>query len=698
MAKYTKNYNLEKQQNNEYISIDGLNNNFDKIDKVLGNTGKFESAGGTATAIILSDVILEDGAGKTFKVISGNGGASTTINGKKLYKPGTTAAPTLIAGKAVTIWYDEAGDCFFIKASAEGNATADHVLAGKTFSNDNDTGLIGNIPILTGIRTPSGIAKWADGALAVYPEKGYQKGGAGDGEIKVTTDKLQSAEPALISSNIKSGVSIYGVAGSMATPGFYNFPLSIQESQPTAVKNGHIWVKSSATFSKIQIVDAFTAGVADGTLMFVVGDTTLRKESISHSIKTTDNKSVIVSTSEIDDSSADWLVSNISGDISTSVMLRRPMVYSKLGGLLDVETAHMWDGNSWKLISQKGSYLAIAKGGSGPGYGLSICNVSSDTYVRNVTTLAQGSTYSSNTTYSSDGRYLAHYNIVFQRIGDVYSSFWDVPSSVNLGGLTYNSVSITTISGDGNTVASLYRNNGNNDYVIIIFKNNGNTFVQLTYFSIGYTNSIFSISMNYAGTMIVYSAAASGSSQGSIYAYYKNTDGSYSHNGSVKYGVGYPFIVKFNKNYSRIVSLTGLPSRYNLSVYTFNESNRTVTLERETTHNADITSTIYPCGVAISNTGFILTTGYPNSPYYFLYNYIQGRPYSISGLLGKNSSHSAVFDFNSDGTRLAISVATGDVYIYAVSVNESTFTMNFTLIKSLGFPTNSDTYAIQYFP
>ncbi|MHB8065017.1 MAG: hypothetical protein ACYDG2_20760 [Ruminiclostridium sp.] len=39
MAEYTLNYNLEKQQSNEYISIEGLNNNFDSIDTQMKING-----------------------------------------------------------------------------------------------------------------------------------------------------------------------------------------------------------------------------------------------------------------------------------------------------------------------------------------------------------------------------------------------------------------------------------------------------------------------------------------------------------------------------------------------------------------------------------------------------------------------------------------------------------------------------------
>jgi len=47
MAEYTKNYNLEKQQDSDYISIEGLNNNFDVIDEELN---KLEEANVKAEA------------------------------------------------------------------------------------------------------------------------------------------------------------------------------------------------------------------------------------------------------------------------------------------------------------------------------------------------------------------------------------------------------------------------------------------------------------------------------------------------------------------------------------------------------------------------------------------------------------------------------------------------------------------------
>ncbi|KHF33399.1 hypothetical protein CM49_04347 [Paenibacillus sp. P1XP2] len=93
-----------------------------------------------------------------------------------------------------------------------GTATAADVLAGKTIPGEDGL-IIGTMPNLTGVRNATGTAKWPDGGLAVYPEKGYQKGGVGDGEIKVSTAQLQAAESALASANIKSGANIFGVPG-----------------------------------------------------------------------------------------------------------------------------------------------------------------------------------------------------------------------------------------------------------------------------------------------------------------------------------------------------------------------------------------------------------------------------------------------------------------------------------------------------
>jgi|GEM_PF-3166830 len=158
---------------------------------------KYKKAGGTATEITVTAPSLVDGYSKTFIVSENNNGTSTTINGKPLYKPNTTASPNLIAGKAVTVWYSSTNKCFFIKASAEGNAEVANVLAGKTFSNDNDTEIIGAMPN----RGSLSQTLTTQGGQYNLPS-GYYSGGY-----------VKAQFPNLVSENIKKGINIGGVVG-----------------------------------------------------------------------------------------------------------------------------------------------------------------------------------------------------------------------------------------------------------------------------------------------------------------------------------------------------------------------------------------------------------------------------------------------------------------------------------------------------
>mgnify|MGYP001099391153 CR=1 FL=1 len=128
MANYTSYFNLQKDAQSDYYNIDTVNANLDKIDKALGNTASFEKAGGTATAITLTGIEFIDGRSKTFVVSANNNGDTTTINGKPLYKPGTTQAPKLIAGKVVTVWYDASNDCFRAQTLYDADTVGGHIV------------------------------------------------------------------------------------------------------------------------------------------------------------------------------------------------------------------------------------------------------------------------------------------------------------------------------------------------------------------------------------------------------------------------------------------------------------------------------------------------------------------------------------------------------------------------------------------
>jgi hypothetical protein len=213
----TTNYVLKKPEGTDVVNVQDFNDNADIIDIELKklNTSLsdmvYQTAGGTATVLTLTiKGTLVNGYPITFIASANNGGAGTTINGKPLYKPGTTTAPTLIKDKAYTVWYNSASSCFFIKASADGNTIASHVLAGDGFSNDTDTGLIGTMPNrsnghTTGINKTAGVQS-GDGVNYGYilPSTGYYDG---------STSWARIAEPDLVAANIMSGKNVFGLTG-----------------------------------------------------------------------------------------------------------------------------------------------------------------------------------------------------------------------------------------------------------------------------------------------------------------------------------------------------------------------------------------------------------------------------------------------------------------------------------------------------
>lgn|GEM_PF-3106036 len=161
--------------------------------------------------------------------------------------------------------------------TSDATAGAGDVLAPKTAYGPNGK-ITGTIPVLTGIRTATGAAKWPDGSLAVYPEKGYQKGGAGDGEIKVTTAQLQAAEANLNSNYILNGHPIFGVPGGIANRSAENHHMPGQDmtvwagdrvfiAPPRGYYDGSSWVTAPATGIKPEnLRDGVSFGPITGTL------------------------------------------------------------------------------------------------------------------------------------------------------------------------------------------------------------------------------------------------------------------------------------------------------------------------------------------------------------------------------------------------------------------------------------------------
>ncbi|MDF2586632.1 MAG: putative phage tail fiber protein [Anaerocolumna sp.] len=213
----TLNFGLKKiELSDSPPDITVSNSNWDEVDKHLFHTAKFQKATGTATAITLSSVNLTDGFVVQFIASADNNGVSTTINGKSVYKEGTTVPPKLKTGKAVIAWYDATKTCFFVKASAGGGtAVAGDVLAGKTFSNDDDSEITGTIPVTTAdaykhypaenVTVTTDINNKLCALLSV-PKNTYLNG----------VEWVKHEEPDLSNVNIASGKIILGIQGSAA--------------------------------------------------------------------------------------------------------------------------------------------------------------------------------------------------------------------------------------------------------------------------------------------------------------------------------------------------------------------------------------------------------------------------------------------------------------------------------------------------
>lgn len=124
------------------------------------------------------------------------------------------AAGRLLAGKPYS--FRKVGTDFLAdSAGGNGSAQPAQVLAPQTFTNDNGE-FTGTMPHITSSSDPAlGAAQWSNGDLAVYPREGYRKGGAGAGELRVTTAQLQAADPELRSDRILENNNIFGVPGAI---------------------------------------------------------------------------------------------------------------------------------------------------------------------------------------------------------------------------------------------------------------------------------------------------------------------------------------------------------------------------------------------------------------------------------------------------------------------------------------------------
>jgi len=247
------------------VSTDDLNRIEGNLAHLVNYSGLYGVTTGSNTAYITTIpglIAMTEGVKVTLKLHSANGANATlNINGLGAYvlrKANGNAVPAANLKLNSIYTFVFSGSAFILQGEGGGGtARPEHVLAPQTFTNE-DGEQIGTIPTITSGQDPAlGVGQWPDGGLAVYPSRGYRKGGAGEGEIKVTPAQLQSAEPSLRGPYILSGHNIYGTEGSMPNRSAQNDHMPSNNSTvwagdriflqpPDGWYNGSSWVTAPA--------------------------------------------------------------------------------------------------------------------------------------------------------------------------------------------------------------------------------------------------------------------------------------------------------------------------------------------------------------------------------------------------------------------------------------------------------------------
>jgi hypothetical protein len=203
---------------------------FNRIEENIRILGEYNRAPGygTATGTNTKNITLSpapssyyEGLCFAFKNSVENTGAVTiNVNGmgaKSVKKPNGNdlVSGNLKAGSVYTVRYN--GTNFILQGSdSTGNATPEHVLAGKTFSNGEDTDLVGTMPSRTGHVTAQSFSQ-SGTTLRFRPQPGYYDGSTGN--------SVQRTDANFIPANIRLGVSLFGVTGSLKPAIGYNWTI-----------------------------------------------------------------------------------------------------------------------------------------------------------------------------------------------------------------------------------------------------------------------------------------------------------------------------------------------------------------------------------------------------------------------------------------------------------------------------------------
>jgi len=300
MAEYTNNYNLEKQQANEYISIEGINDNFDIIDAQMKSNEEAASkaqtdlnehmkdimkhtvyavASGTNTytAAINGITSLVEGMSIKIKFPNANTGASTlNINGlgaKEIRKSNGNALSSgnIKAGQICHLVYTGSVFQLLGEGGEYGTATPDKVLAGYTIGTESG--------VVEGTMPNNGPAA-ADTINLTNQNQEYTIAQGYHSGLR----KIKAAISGLAANVIKTGTTVGGIAGTFTSDA--NAAAGHILSGMTAYVNGNkitgsIPSKGAATYTPGTTNQTIAAGQYLSGAQTIKGDANLVAANIA---------------------------------------------------------------------------------------------------------------------------------------------------------------------------------------------------------------------------------------------------------------------------------------------------------------------------------------------------------------------------------------------------------------------------------
>ena len=139
----------------------------------------------------------------------------------------------------------------------------------------------------------------------------------------------------------------------------FNSPITFSTTMPTAIKRGHIWIKSSngGYVNSIAFVNNVSlATIANNSLVYEVFNTNNLRIVFNQNMSiTSENKTVNATFDAETIGNHPWLAGEVEG--LGSIYLPYPRVFIKKNNILYIETAYVWTGSAWHMLSESDTYL-----------------------------------------------------------------------------------------------------------------------------------------------------------------------------------------------------------------------------------------------------------------------------------------------------------------------------------------------------